>query len=378
MFQYRILQADYHNPFGLALSHPLYIFLGGAVYRLFGVFSPFLINALSAIFAAAGIATLFLVVNEITGRRWLALVSVSMFGVSHTLWWLATITETYTFQLFLFTLELYLLTSLLKSPGWKVTLFLGFVSGTGVSVHNLALLPLPVYLAVLLYLITKKQLNTWTLAGFFLTWVAGAIPYLVLIGKDIMLSADLHGTIRSALFGNFENHVLGRNMDLRYFKANLFLIALNFVNISLPLAALGIAVSRKKLSQPQSRAILALGLIEFIFVIRYNVVDQFNFVLPTMAMITIFSALGLNALVDRSKTWRGMVMVMTAISIVAPPIIYGSLPGLATRIGINTNRDRYLPYRDELRYWIIPWKHNEKSTAKAAIEALQTAARQEF
>lgn len=50
---------------------------------------------------------------------------------------------------------------------------------------------------------------------------------------------------------------------------------------------------------------------------------------------------------------------------------YAAAPSLAGRFA--PKRERELPYRDETRYWLVPWKQNERSAARFAREALQQA-----
>ena len=51
-----------------------------------------------------------------------------------------------------------------------------------------------------------------------------------------------------------------------------------------------------------------------------------------------------------------------------------SAPSLAKAVNPALVRPRALPFRDELRYWLVPWKHNERSAERFAQAALREAA----
>ena len=51
------------------------------------------------------------------------------------------------------------------------------------------------------------------------------------------------------------------------------------------------------------------------------------------------------------------------------PDLFGSKRAASFEI----RRARKLPFRDEIRYWVVPWKHNEDSAERAARAALAQA-----
>ena len=113
--------------------------------------------------------------------------------------------------------------------------------------------------------------------------------------------------------------------------------------------------------------------IEFAFVVRYPVPDQFTFMLPTLVMIALAAAIGLKVLVEKSPHWRKAAFIGCVASLVSMPLAYAVLPTVLARAGIEVQRSRKLPFRDELRYWIVPWKHDETSARQFAEAALNEA-----
>ena len=374
MFQWRILNGDFTGNLGLALAHPLYIAIG----KLFMWFPlgdvSFRLNFLSGMGMAVALANLSAVLLLLTEKRWIGFIISAILALTHTAWWLATIAEVYTLSLAGLTAELWLLILLLRSPRWYLLAGLAFVNGLGVSVHNLALLPLPVYITVALLLINRKRLPFWSAIIAAVCYLIGAAPYLGLVIISAWYSGNIWDSVLSAVFGQYAAAVLNLNPWTADFKINAVLCAMNFINVLLPLAIVGWIHFRKRLGNLMANALGAITLIELIFAARYNVPDQFTFLLSSLCMIAIASGVGLWVLSDLAKSWRNTAVLTCMASIIIQPLFYAAMPRLVEASGINLNRARLLPFRNELRYWLVPWKHNEHSAELFAGAALKQAA----
>lgn len=372
LFQVRVLTGDYSGNLGLALAHPLYIAAAKAFASLPLANPPALINAFSGLGMAIALANLAALIFLLTDKRWIAFTTAAMLGLAHTIWWLSTIAEVYTWSVAGLTAELWFLVLLIRRPSWLPLCGLAFASGLGLAIHDFALLPLPVYLAVVVWLIAAKRLRAWTLAPAVACYALGAGLFLFMI-YEVAHQSGLVFAIKSALFGEFQDQVLNVKRSWAYLRENAAIGSLNFVNILLPLALVGWWNLKARLGKPTALALGAVTAIEIVFVARYSVPDQFTFLLPSLVLIAAAAAVGMDVLTQRSKTWQRLVLAGVLLSIIAPPILYGSLPSLATRLGAAAKRQRVLPYRDELRYWLVPWKNNETSAQRFATEALQQA-----
>jgi hypothetical protein len=121
-------------------------------------------------------------------------------------------------------------------------------------------------------------------------------------------------------------------------------------------------------------SLAAITGIHVLFFIRYPVPDQFTFLLPSAVMVSLWAGAGLASLMNSgAKGWRIAGMAAAAASIVLPPVLYACGPWLADRVGVRVQRERPLMYRDEMRYWLVPWKHNERSAHRYAHHALEQA-----
>ena len=369
-FQWRILNARYQDFMGLARAHPLYIALGRLLTHLPVGPLAFRINALSGLAMAVALANLAVVVSLLTGRRWIGAAVAAMLAVCHTVWWLSTIAEVYTLVIVGLTAELWLLVRLVRQPTWRGLASLAFVSGLGLCLHNFALLPLPVYAALALVLVRRRRLPAWSLAAAAGAWLVGALPYLAMTAQLAIETGDLAGALRSALVGTYAAEVFSAGESWGYFKYNMAFSALNFVNLLLPLAILGWLAFRK-LDRALAWCLAAITAIHFVFFIRYPVPDQFTFILPTLTMLAVAAGLGLRELVERGG--RRVAVAAVVLSVLLPPLAYASAPRVARIVGVSGGAHRELPFRDELRYWLVPWKQDENSAEDFAFAALRGA-----
>lgn len=373
-FQWRVLVGDYDHPVGLALAHPLYIAAGHLLLKVPIASFTSRLNFFSGLGMALTLANLSAVVALLTGRVWAGFAAALMLGVAHTCWWLSTVAEVYTWSAAGLSAELWLLVKLLRRPRWSTLAGLALVNGLGFSVHNIALLSIPVYVIAAIFLVVRGRLTPLSLAVAFGAYLFGAGPMIAMIISKALASADAARVIHRAFFGNYVSTVLSFRLVGPYTKVNLGLASLNFASLLAPLALLGAMRARSRLGGPLALAIGAIALIEIIFVGRYQVPDQFTFLLPTLLMIALFAGVGIAVLADESPQLRRMAVIAIVISVLLPPTVYSLSPQLLQVLGVDVYRARQLPYRDEGRYWLVPWKQNEDSAESFAREALQQAA----
>lgn len=368
IFQWRVRTGDLAGRSGLALAHPLYV-AAAQLLRLvpLGTLETRL-NVFSGIGMAVALGNLAVAATLLTGRKWIGFVTAGMLAVTHTAWWLSTIAEVYTWSVAGLTAELVLLIFLLKRPKTQTLCVLAFVNGLGLTIHNFALLPLPVYFFAGIFLVTKRKLAARSLAFAVAAWLVGSGLYLILIIQLAVRTGDFSAAIHSALFG--APGMLNTDAGRGQIRANAGLGALSFVNLLLPLAVVGWVGFRRQVGNATAAALGAITLIHLLFVLNYSVPDQFLFLLPTLTMISLAAAVGIAVLEARGPGWRRIAISAGIASLGLPPIFYASAPALVRRAGVEISRARELPFRNELRYWLVPWKHNEDSAERFARAAL--------
>ena len=374
-FQWRILTGDYFWPEGVAANaHPMFVVIGKIVQQIPIGDVLWRLSWASGLGMAVALANFAVVVTLLTGRRWVAILFTAILGLAHANWWLATIAQTYTWNLAGMTLELWLMINLVKKPSWWIVTALAFVNGFTLSIHGQALLIFPIDAALALYLIYKKKLPVWSLGTASVAYVVGATMFIVMIVKLAVSSGSIGFAIYDAFIGVGAQMLSNTKLVTGYTIPNAEISSLSFVNILFPLALVGWFKFRKLLGNIVALAFGALTLIDLIWWIHLDTPEIFTYMIPVLAMIALAAAVGASYLIEFSSAWRRTVVVLGLASLVCMPTVYGTLPNILRGIGVEVHRTRMLPFRDEMRYWITPWKQNEKSAQLFGEAALKQAA----
>ena len=304
-------------------AHPLYV----AFCRLFAS-GPYAVTLVSSFFGALAVCGMFLC----TRRLALAV----LFGLSHMLWWLSCVAEVQTMSLAMTAFETWFIMvgidrvrggSAKSGVAWLSAAAL--FSGLHLSVHNFAVLALPVYavLAVCLLPIAASL----AVAAF---WALGASVWLY--------NATVRG-LGDVLFGSYGAKVFGvlpGNWTQTGF--NLALATLSFLVPALlawwGARRAGAGIFRGRLW------LVALFAVNFLFWVRYFVPDQSQFLLPTL-----FYAYVLLKDVEIGKHRLVSLAVMQVLLPVMAYLFVSQLP-------VPDERRNLHPGRDDARYFTIPWR----------------------
>ena len=350
------------------MAHPLLIVLG----KLAGMIplgpQIWRFNALSAVAGAIATANLVVLVRRFAPKGLpAACFAAGAFALAHTVWWLATITESHMILAALMSAELLVLVSLFRHPRMSMVLLLGLLSGLGFSAHNLALLALPAYGVSVIILSARRKLKWQAIPLFVLAWCAGASLLLALVFRQAA-QVGLAEAFRSALFGeHWQENVLGGSLRAVAFGSAY--VVYNFPNFALPLAAVGLWRLRRLAGKPLAAVMAYILVVEFLFAVRYTVADQFMFFVPFYLMVSLLAGLGLSHLCSSGRRWLTLAAML---SLVLGPIAYAAVPAAvrAWKVPLPGSRRR-LVFRDDARYWLTPWKHNEDSAERFARKAVE-------
>ena len=395
-FQYRVLVGDYHWHSGIARAHPLYILLARGFTACFPLSARFYaINLFSGLGMAVALALLASLIYRLTQSRWRALLAVTLLGLAHMSWWMATIAEVYTWSLAGLMAELYILSRYLSARQGRWLVFLFAVNGMHVAIHNVALLNLPVHLAFLVgHLLARGEGRMCSdrlrrtgaprtgslvlLAMASAAWLAGAGLLMAQVLQEFARTGQGLAVLRSLLFGvGYQGHVLGLHAPAwRQVAANFALAGVSLFNPCWILALPGLFKGQiGKMRAP----LLALTVLHILFWIRYFVPDQATFVLPTLGLLAVWAGIGcgprqgggedtsgrrprgIGRLVPQAHR-SGRVWVALGMAFAV------GLPWLLSRttdaMGVAVQRSRTLPFRNEVRYWLVPWKQGEDSAER--------------
>jgi hypothetical protein len=374
MLQFRIVTGDYIGNLGLALAHPVYI----AIARFF-LLLPFGSEWLSlSICSGAGMAVTLANVAVLgillTGRRWIGLMTAGMLAVMHAPWWLSTVTEVYTWNTALFSAELIVCIACLRRPSLYKVAALFFIAGLNVGVHNMALLSLPVYGLCVLVFVRRHRLAFTAVPIAAAACLCGAAPLVWLVLQETLQTGDFRAAVASMLFSGYSGQVFNVSPNWNWMGVNAALSSLNFMHAGLFVGIVGWVQMRRTIGTPIALSLLSLLGLQGIFFLRYSVPDQFTFILPSLVLFSLGMAVGMEVLARKSTAWRNTVVAVCLFSVILMPLTYAVLPSALEALNLRASRARTLPFRDEMRYWIVPWKHTEKSAERFARAALNEAA----
>ena len=423
LIQYRVWHNDIEGFLGLALSHPLFYILAiGAKYMPLGEFA-YRVNLVSAIAGAVAVANLFLFTRLWLGKSFPAVVAAVTLAVSHTFWLHASIIETYTLWAAIFTAELIMLLQYVKTNRVGYLYWLSLFNGLAIAVHNLASIPLLCYAVFFVVLLAKKNIRLKSLAIIILLWIVGALPYEYLIIKNIIQTGGVAGTLVSALFGTrWQTAVLNTSLSVKIVKENFLFILFNFPTPNILLFFVGCwGLFKISPSQGFRNVLVCLIILFFIFAFRYTVPDRYAFFIPFYCMVSVFMGLGayflqaqINSKVfshwvcsveksrgchfERAKgesrnlflsrflrfaSLRDASVEMTVslfyrahwvlIFSLLPVGVYAAAPTLAEKMQLNLGTRSDIPYRNDYKYFLQPWKTGYKGAEHFADEALDAA-----
>ena len=349
MFQRMILGRDMAGSFGIAAVHPLFLALGIAVDHVCRLFSAplqarlFATNAASALWMSMAVGFFAAAARRYTGSAKAAFLAGLALGFAHMTWWMGTICEARALDLFLFSVELFLLAGWTRANAFPRGALLAFVSGLHFSVHNMALLSLPVY-AFLAWRMAEGPRRAAKAACLACAWLAGAAPVLALALAEASRSG-MAAAAKSVLVGNYGSQVFGLlPRSPRIFALNAALSAMSFAMPALCAALGGWRKSPAPAVASMRVPLLALLAVHALFFARYFVMDQAFFLLPTLAVAVLLVSPRL-ASVRRPALAAAL---LAAVGVLLPPVAV-----LAAPRGLDRGTH---PGRDDARYFALPWK----------------------
>jgi hypothetical protein len=320
---------------------------------------------------AAALAMLGAILCRLGVARTGALAIVSVVMLTHSVWWLATITETYPLSVLLLMVELYCLSRLIGSGKLRWLVALAAVNGLHLSVHNTALLGLPVYglvaIAMIVHATRRSKLSATRVVGVSVAamgaWIVGGGAFWTVVTIQVQQMGLAAGMV-DCLWGSYSDEVFGTQANSMTW-VNFALMGISFAGPLLLLAIVGVVRCFRppsdglcKTQRQTIRAILAVMIIEAVFLSRYFVPDQFLFALPTIFTMAILAGVGGQWLMARRSLWRRGLPVLLFAWAACQPALQWTGYRLA---GQRFDRPTHSAPRDEAAYWLLPWKCDDHS-----------------
>jgi len=371
LIQYRVWHSDVEGFLGLAISHPLYYLVAiGARLIPLGELAH-RVNLVSAAAAAVAVANLYLLVRLWLGREFPAIIAAVTLALSHTFWQHASIAETYTLWTALFLAELLMLLQYSRTRKVGYLYLLGLFNGLAIAVHMLASIALVCYAAFLVVLLVKKAIRVRDVAVIAMLWIVGALPYEYLILKNIVRSGSVLGTLASAAFADrWRGDVLNTSLSWKIVKEDFLYIAMNFPTPNaLLFFAGGYALYKIKPAPAFRNIVAALLVLFFLFAFRYTVADRYAFFIPFYSVAAIL--IGAGAYEVQARVPHKAMAYATALCSLLPVVVYAAAPLMAERMNLQIGTRGDIPYRDDYRYFLEPWKTGYDGADRFADEALR-------
>ncbi len=351
-----------------AWDHPLYVIIGHSLVQLApNIHTPWLVNAISAVFGAATIIILFLLCFAHTQSYAASLIAALSVTISHTFWFHSVTAEVYTLYAFLLLLSLYFFDRFERTGRFSLLVGSAFVLGLGVSNHLMTILAIPAFLIYLT--LTKgtsslKNISPGKILILGLAFLAGFSPYLIQFAR--MLRIFTFSEVMGPAIGSvFLQGLLATTprMILNSLLTYLMFLAYQFNPVGLLIGGYGFFRAQRAGSSLWAK-VLAFYLVYTVFGIFYRVSDQFAFFLISHVFFGISIALGLNYLISKfSPPRRNGVYAGVGLLILTMPLFYSQFPVIAKNIGI-TDQTFGIPQigtdtRYGLAYYMDPNKRSD-------------------
>lgn len=375
VYQYRIWQNDIEGELGLALSHPLYHIIGIVVkYIPIGEFG-YRINLISAVSGAFAVANLFLLLRLWLKKNFPAILAAITLALSHTFWRHAVIAEDYTMYAALLLTELLMLLQYVKTKRVIFLYLLGLVNGLAVATHMFASIAFVCYLVFLVVLLAQKEIRLRDFGVIVGLWIIGAAPYEYLIINKYIQTGDLAATAASALFGNkWQSDVINTGLSVRLIKENVILLGYNFPTPNVIFFFAGL-YGLKKLSPSRGykNILVALSVLFFIFAFRYTVQDRYAFFIPFYCLACILFGVGFDFLIRPAG--HKILAYLVLIFALLPIPVYIVAPVTAEKMQFKLPTRREIPYRNDYRWFLRPWRTGRDSPERFVNEVYETVER---
>jgi len=332
-------------------------------------------NLLSTVFASLTVGVIYFIALKLTLSRLAAALAALGLGVSHTFWWLAVVAESYSLLFFL--LAVCVLSTLMwsQSRNDRWLYLLSFAFGMGITDHAMMLLFAP---AFALYLLLEEP-------HFFLR--AGRLIRLALAflaGLSVLLGVFVY-SLRWYTAGQLVEQMTSESLAPYWRDAAkiaretvMYMVYLGyqFPGLGLLLGVAGAWVLFRKNNRVFT-FLACLFALDVLFAAGYMYERQFEILVPSYMVFAIAIGVGVDELwkkvrltVSRRHALVAAGTALAGLLILAPVVIYYATPPILRYTGLDPLGARYIPYRDNTRYFFLPDKRGYDGAARYGREVL--------
>lgn len=368
---------SYTHDLGVSPSmHSLHTIMGYLFGHLpFGNYA-YRLNLMSAFWGAAAVAMVYKIVVRLTGSGFSALTAAATFAVSHTLFFLSVITESYTFYTFLLALTLYFALKWSKE-GEPGRLYLAcFFFCLGMYVH---LVIICMSLGLLYCVISSGRRaslgpgEALRLLAASLLGLSPAIIVAVYTGSDV----GFYGLV-SFLKNDPANIWVSLKAPgelLRGAARYLAMLMYQFPIAGFCLGTVG-AIACRHSDRKLFRTLSLMFVCNVIFVLHYGMQKQYSLSIGSYLIFALWIGLGAKRFFESGRASGAVLKAVVLITVIALPFVfYRSTLLAADKFGIDLVHARSIPYRNNNAFFLVPWKRGELGPYLYAHEVFRTAGR---
>ena len=357
---------------GTAGDHPLFLLAGRAVLPFPGDLA-WKLNVLTAIWGALALTFVYAAAAKLGGSRLAGAGAAAALAVSHTFWHYSVATGVRTLNAFFLALLLWLVVDWRsKGAGAARLVPPAAVFLLGLTNHLVLFLALP---GIVFFVgATRPELVRPTRA-------LGLLAGLTALGvTTLLLYPDAREALSRLWYGPppIYHYVLHWPGPVALAREIGFYFAYLVYQFPLLALVLGIAGLRRLLRTDPRAAVLLLlvmGVNGTVFVKTTEWASlgstKVTFYLTDYVVFAIFAGLGLADAGRRAGREAGAALLVALV--VVPIATYAAAHWTLDRLGLDVVRARDLPYRDEVRFFLIPSKRGDDSARRYGEEVFRVA-----
>ena len=323
--------------------HNLFHVLGYAWIALFPeTHIHYALVLLSALFGALTVQLMFLVFLEVTNSRFIAAVGALILMMSHSLWWHSTMLEVYTLNTAILAAMLLCIIRYNQSEKMKNLYIAAFLLGLGCSNHLLMVLFVFGFIAVIVFLLFKKQKLTFTALAIILgCFLLGAGLYLFIFTRDYLHNVQLFSvrqpaqsllakylralgaTVDHATGSDFRSYMFPSDVSIaekRFWRLNyIIIILLNYPSAAILFALFGFFSFWKKKLLRMTFLFFIIGLVaQIVWSSNFFIWDMYAFSLPVYVLLSLPMVFALHHLCTRFRSGRILLLVLLPLFMTSP------------------------------------------------------------
>lgn len=322
-------------------------------------------NMISAIFSAATIIIIFLIVSHITGSIFASVTASVSLMLSHTFWWLSVINESYSLAFFCFTLAIMAEVVWFKTRKQSWLYLTAFSIGLGISDHFILAIFIPGFIFAAIINDRRLIFDLKKMAILTASFIIGS-------GLLLYIYFTQHPHISWSYMVEPVALESQKKMLRELFRYPAY-VFFQFPFIAFFLGLAGLWQSRK-IRIEISLLLFTAILVNYLFSAMYMWQRQPNMMTFGYIIFAVYIGIGTAYLEKKNILSSGTLrfVLISGITILSAAL-YSFSPYLAGKLGGNVLRIRTVPYRDNDIYFLNPNKRGYYGARRFAEDAFKTA-----